>query len=328
VKPTFTFDSSRQELLHSLTLSVGLYTAGNGVLHHLIIISAGPVNAVPQTVTRVEIDSILKNVTCDARNAKWRGVDFTHSFASVEDQKLQYFAGCFFPPFEPNSVSLSITHGTGHYTFPLSTAGNNTLALCAKSQTPWDTQFVWTGFDAAGHKTGSVSSKPFVNRASLDSGLVKLWASDPNRLADNREINIGSVYGIVTKGFEFRISSKDSVRYAGSGVAYLADSQITTPSAVVSDNNAIKNGQRFSFRLVDGTLQLKLPVDGSDCVLTVVDFSGRCLLRIRLARFGGFGTYRIPLGRLLGARFPRLTCVRIESSSYLKTFILMQGDLR
>jgi hypothetical protein len=323
VQASIIVDSTRHELFHSISLSVGLYSTQNGVLHHLVIVSAGPIKDASITISTAELDSLLKNTTCDASSAQWQGADFT----SVQTQNLQYYAGYFFPFFEPNTISLRITHGTENYTFPLAPESNNTLALSAKSQTPWDTLLEWTGFNSAGKKIASVTSIPLINKVNLDSGVVKIWAGDPNRLSDNQEENIGGVYGIVTKGFGLQASFQNIVAKPGKTISYLADSQIVMPVAVVSKHSSVMAlPSRFSFHLRDGCLFLNLPVIGNDCTLVIVDMMGRCLLKINLASFGFAGKYRVPIKQMLADRFSRLYCARIEGNSFNKNFMLFQGD--
>ncbi|MGB7568418.1 MAG: hypothetical protein WBM07_11185 [Chitinivibrionales bacterium] len=320
-------DSSRQELLHGISLSVGLYSSNNGVLHHLIIVSAGPIKDASISVTKADLDSLLKNTTCDAGSAQWQGVDFSQAIPSAQTQNLEYYAGYFFPAFEPKSVSLRINHGTENYTFPLAPESNNTLALSAKSQAPWDTLFEWTGYNGNGQKTASAVSLPSINRVILDSGTVKIWAGDPNRLSDDQEENIGGVYGIITKAFGMRASTKDTVSSPGKSIAYLTNGQITMPLAVAKNPvSAMDLPSRFSFHMVDGYLILNLPVVGNHCTLTIVDMAGRCLLKIKIAGFGAGGRYRVPVKQLLADRFSRLFCARIEGDNFQKNFILFQGD--
>ena len=320
-------DSSKLELLHSLTLSVGLYSSKSGVLHHLVIISSGPIANVQATVTKAEIDSLLKNVTCDASSAQWQDVNFSQVVSSAQQQNLQSYAGYFFPVFQPDHVSLGIASGSEKFTFLLAPTPNDTLALTAKSLNPWDTVFTWTGYSAAGQKTGSMATVPVINKVVSDSGIVKIWAGDPNRLSDNVEENLGGVYGILTKGFWLQAGARDSVSNAGKTVPYLADSQITMPAEIVSDKLSVKKlPAQFSYHVSDGFLFLELPVNGSNCILTIVDMMGRCILKTNLTAFGTTGMYRIPLSRFANNRFSQMYCAKIQGEGFQKNFILFKGD--
>jgi hypothetical protein len=110
-------------------------------------------------------------------------------------------------------------------------------------------------------------------------------------------------------------------------VPYLADSQINMPVEVGGGRLFSKKlPTQFSYHLSDGCLFLELPVNGSGCILTIVDMMGRCIFKTNLAAFGTMGMYRIALSRLANNRFSQIYCAKIQGEGLQKNFILFQGD--
>ncbi len=204
--PTGPVDSSKAEFKSCLNEVHGLYSDGNGVLKHLVIISAGPVQISRDLISIEEIDSLVNDLSVDCQNAVWRDISF-NLVSSVSLQKtLVPIGGFSFPEFRPSSIMLQVSSESKTYSFPLSTVQNR-FSIMAKSQGSWNSTLTWKGYSKSGEVMGEATSKAAVLNVPQDTGLVKLWASCADRLADKVETDVGLTYGVISEQSSLRIFS-------------------------------------------------------------------------------------------------------------------------
>ena len=229
-------------------------------------------------------------------------VSFGAAASSVKRQRLVPYFGFNFPPIEPAQVSLKFRNAAKSFSYLFNPQTNSTFAIIGKSSTAWDTTLVWTGTDNTGNVTGSIAMLPPVTRAVLDSGLVKLWAADKNRLEENVENDLGGTYGIVTRAYSLTATTADSTSGTGGGVHYLTNDQISRPPAAgIAGSNAPAKIDKsfFGYAIVNNVLVLKFGSALMPSLLRIYDLRGRLIATIRLSDILRSGIVSVPLDGML-----------------------------
>jgi hypothetical protein len=314
--------ASIADFIKSVHASIALYSDSTGTLHHLVIITAGPSTSSTQ-LAYTTVDSLLQGATYDGTAANWRGVSFGVAASSINRQKLVPYFGYNFPSIEPVQVSLKFRNAAKTFNYLFNPQTNSTFAIIGKSSTAWDTMLVWTGTDNTGNVTGSFAMLPSVNRAVLDSGLVKLWAADKNRLKESVENDLGGTYGILTRAYTLTATTADSTSGAGAGVHYLTNDQISSPevAGVAGSPASVKIDKSFfGYAIVNNVLTLKFGAALTPTLLRIYDLRGRLIATIFLTDILRSGIVSIPLDGIMNHKRIQSLVACVEGSNVHKRF--------
>lgn len=271
--------NSIQEFKDAITASVAMYTDVDGVLRHLVIVSAGPIKNVPNSIEKSWIDQMLLGVTTDVSQAKWRGASFDLLVQDPSLQKLSKQDGYFFPEHKPDNVTLQIGNANKAYTFFLSTSKANTFSLKAKSAYTWLPTLSWTGYNKNGDLLGTVISTPTPIARLEDTALVKLWAGDENRLSEESSKQMGKKYGIVSYDNSLVVYDNDTSS-VDETIDFLTKEHQIVPDAILKST---KNSSTFSVHLQHKKLHLSIPNQFSAEKIQLYSLSGQLLAEVDIS---------------------------------------------
>ena len=163
-----------------------------------------------------------------------------------------------------------------------------------------------SGVCPAAADTGADQGAP----AYYDSGLARLWAADPDRIAQHDEADLGMRYGILTKGTYFAAGVGDGKSTSGS-VAILPRS--------------IRFSAGPGFRLQGGRLWLDASARiAAGAWIEILDLRGRSLGRLDLEAFRSGNGFAIPLDRLARFGAGRLVVV-LRGAARGQSFAIAMG---
>ena len=149
--------------------------------------------------------------------------------------------------------------------------------------------------DKDGNALRSVQTTPSMMNIATDSGLAKLWASNPNRVAENTESNLTFRYGIVSKEAVLRASVGDAAA-SSADLGFLTQNEIHSPVALKT--MTLPPRATIAYRAGVHELLLFTPVFSGSVMLEIRDVAGRLIARIRLNAYQESpGVYRIPLSQ-------------------------------
>ncbi len=323
---TSVINLAQHDFLSQLRSATGLLGDTSVAYRHVVLVTVGDATTSYAENYRSTTDSILVHTTIDATNAQWRGVDIGASLPSIWDQSLAQWGSYYFPAFSPLTVQLRIQTSDQPYSFPLTSASAGNFSITARTTAVWDTLFTWIGFDQNGKVTSTLTTKPVIFREPLDSGAAKIWAHDPDHLAQVEETYPGGTFGVVTKSTFLQATVQDISSDTSSSVPFLADFEILAPRSLSARQvkPASVNAFKASFR--DGILTLTNAGDLRR--LDVFDLSGKLLASVdlRACRVAS-GTYRVALRSLIRMAAHRVFLVRISGPSFLRTLKLTPGGI-
>ncbi|MFP4242724.1 MAG: hypothetical protein ACLFQB_12420 [Chitinispirillaceae bacterium] len=292
--PTGPVDSSKAEFKRSLNLVHGLYSDGNGVLKHLIVVCAGPVQISRDMITIEEIDTLLGDISVDCENAVWRDVSFNlvkNISPEYEPVRLGSFS---FPEFRPGSMILNVRSDSKEYSFPV-TPDQASFSIVAKSQGEWDPELTWDGFSSSGDPLGSVKTNASLFEAENDTGLVKIWASSADRLSEKEETDIGLKYGVISETSSLRIFSTFK-SYDSTTTAFASASPVYWKESTDASAPDVSAGIRVPFccRVQKGQLKIALPGNEPVKRVRIYSLSGKLLADLNPADYKSASGYIIP----------------------------------
>jgi hypothetical protein len=290
---------SRQDFLAVL----GKIRAGFGndpeTLKHIAMVGLG---SAPSTLLDLKdpkaIEAVLDTLTLSNLLAPWLGVDFAAALKTGANEDLRPLAvesplaaslpPLLFPVFQPTSVEYrAFTASRSHaVVMPFQRTAQREAVL--KAAEPFGDSLQLQGIDVLGRKTRIVPLEPRILRAQNDSGLARLWAADPDRIAEEGEVDLGMRYGILTKG-----------SYWGAGVQ---DARTVPQTGTPILPKVVRAGTPGSFLLSGGFLRITPPADLASSaaapVLEIFDLQGRLVLRLPLAAWRRGDRFDIPLSAL------------------------------
>lgn len=293
---------SRQDFLATLARIRDRFGNDPDALKHIAMIGFG---GAPSTLIDLKdpkaIEAVLDSVTLSNVLAPWLGVDFGSVLATKANQDLRPLQlesplavglpPLLFPVFQPTSVEYRAFTATRSHAvvMPFSRAAQRQAVI--KAATPFHDSLQLQGIDALGRKTRILPLLPRMLRTPADSGLARLWAADPDRIAEDSEVEMGMRYGILTKG-----------SYWGASVE---DARTVQPEGTPVLPKVVRAGSAGSFRLEAGLLRITPPADlalaSSNSiapVLEIYDLRGKLVLRISLAAYRRGAGFDVPLAAL------------------------------
>jgi hypothetical protein len=298
---------SRQEFLAALGRIRGGFSDRPGTLRHVEMLGFG---SAPPTLIDLKdpkaVEAVLDSTTLANLNASWLGVDLAEAGrlaanAALRPLKIEspLAAGLpplLFPVFRPSTVEYrAFTPARSHAVVMPFDVRSERHALI-KSAGPFADSLQLQGIDALGRRTRVLTLRPRTRTSPDDTGLARLWAADPDRIAEASEADLGMRYGILTKG---------SYWGAGVGDAYLDPSG--APSVGLARLPKVVRGAgspAAGFRVLGGHLLIADPGAGraspgrDGARLDVFDPMGRLLLSLDLSRYRRDGGFAVPLEML------------------------------
>ncbi|GEM_PF-2213709 len=322
---------SRKEFLSDLdTIHAGF---GNRpeILRHIEMIGLGTAGySLIDLKDPKVIESILDSVTLSNILAAWPGVDLDQALKLKANATLRPLtvnsplaAGLpplLFPVFQPSSVEYrAFTPARSHaVVLPFSLAAEREALI--KAEGPFEDTLQLQGIDALGRKTRILTLKPRMARAASDSGLARLWAADPDRIAEISEVDIGMRYGILTKGTYWGAGIED-------GTAYLPTAANPGGTPILPKLVRVRGSRAFQ---IDGNV---LRISGKDAGLDltakaprleIYDIRGRLVLSLSLEGYRSGDGFAIPLEILQRLGSSRLVLV-LRGAGRVQPFSLNIG---
>lgn len=276
------------------------------------------------------VEAILDSVTLSNVLAPWLGVDMDQILnlkanatlrpLKVESPLAEGLPPLLFPVFQPASVEYRAFAGNHSHSvvLPFSLAAQREAVI--KAEGPFADTVQLQGIDALGRKTRIYTLSPRMLRSQADTGLARIWAADPDRIAEAGEVDLGMRYGILTKG---------TFLGAGVGEGRLQAAQID-PGGVALLPKSVRVGAVSAFRLERGMLRIAPPAAwaaraGSGAPrLEIYDLGGRLMASIRLDGFRQGGGFAIPIGYFLKFGRHRIVLV-LRGAGRMQSFTFNAG---
>lgn len=315
-KDTLT-DSSRTDFLNSITIVKGLYSNGQGIMKHLIILTCGPIRKTSDIITLEELEPLLKDVSVYSEGSLWKDVSFTNVQYSSLKRELIPMNSFMVPQFRPNSIILQVENSAKKYSFPLA-ATIPSFSFIAKSDSAWSQNLTWFGFDVKGNPFDTVTTVAKLYNEELDTGLVKLWAADKQRISEKQEKEIEATYGVISSEYSMRIYptfSDDTIK----GFAPVYNYYVKKGPFVNIKNKTEKSGISI-FAVRKNTLRIKLTDSKKIRRLKIYSLSGTVIADINPESFvSKFGYYLIPLEKILSSKVSCMVVLKIEAENFCWT---------
>ncbi|NLG17438.1 MAG: T9SS type A sorting domain-containing protein [Fibrobacter sp.] len=311
-------DSSRYEFLESMNIVNGLYSDGEGILRHLIILSAGPASISRDLISLEEMDSLFSDISVSCDDAVWSDVSFSVVKNIALKRSMISVANFQVPEFRPSSIILQVSDSAKTYSFPLS-PDQNSFSVMAKGETGWKKELVWNGYDASGALFGTAKSTSATYSASKDTGLVKLWAGNNERLASVNETGVELKYGVVSEDYcmkifpAFKGYDSTATAYAKTGSFYAANTSISS-AGKKQTKTAVIDKLQCSFGA--GQLFIKLPKGDKINRIRIYSLSGKLIADFDPSQFRTSNGYLIRFSSINRAgKLSGMVIVRINGNN-------------
>lgn len=321
---------SRQDFLAVLGRIRGAFSDREESLKHIEMIGVG---AAPATLLDLKdpgaIEDVIDSVTVANVLAPWLGVNMGEVLKLKANQGLRPLqvesplaAGLpplLFPVFQPSTVEYrAFTPARSHaVVMPFNPRAERSAII--KAEGAFADSLQLQGIDALGRKTRILALAPRILRSAADSGLARLWAADPDRIAEGSEVDLGMRYGILTKGTYWGAGVDDGVLKPGE------------PTPIRSLPKSLAFGEARVFSLEGGRLRIApltaMGPPGLGLRLDIYDLRGRLVLSLDLASFrtgngrGGYSIALEALGSLGRARYHLV----LRGAARLQSYSLFLG---
>lgn len=272
------------------------------------------------------VEKLMDTVTISNVLAPWLGVDMDQALKykanenlrplTVESPLAKGLGALHFPVFQPTSVEYrAFTASRSHSVVLPFNRGAEREAMF-KASGPFGDTLQLQGIDALGRKTRTLTLKPRILRIQSDTGMARLWAADPDRIAEESEVDLGMRYGILTKG-----------TYWGAGIETATTQTPGTGTPILL--KVAYAGSRQGFRVVGNMLRVEFAEAEKGQTrrlpdLEVYDLRGRLIFRISLDRYRVLGGFAIPLDVFGRCRLSKLVLV-LRVPGNLQSFSLKLG---
>jgi len=277
-------------------------------LRHIEMIGLGPVKTTAFDWTDpATTEEALGEVTMASVWGAWPGIAMEATLKAKANENLRAVSleapaalqlpPLFFPVFQPTSVEYRAFTAAGSHAVILPFHIRAEREAVIKGGTPFSDTVQLQGIDALGRKTRILTLNPRRLKQADDSGLARLWAADPDRIAEQSEVELGMRYGILTLGTYWTASVSDGI--LSEVLPPGSNSSPILPKSFSISRTAIFSLQGNALRISANALG---PVNSG--FLEVYDLRGKLLVRLDLRPFRRGNGYWIPLAelRLLGWR--------------------------
>lgn len=313
--------AGRNEFLADLAAIRKGFSDRAGILRHIELMGLGasPASEIDLKDPKA-IEAVLDSVTLSQVLASWLGVDLPSALGLKANEDLRPAEvpadlgfgplTLLLPVFQPASVEYRAFSGDRSYAMVMPFGSGAGREAMLKAAAPFDDSLELQGIDALGRKTRVHVLTPRVLRAAGDSGLARLWAADPDRIAEHDEADLGMRYGILTKG-----------TYFASGVQ---DGKITTGGVAILPRS-VRLSVAPGFRVQGGALRVDASARiGAGAWIEIFDLRGRSLGRLDLDAFRSGNGFAIPLDRLGRYGAARVVVV-LRGAAGIRPFTLAVG---
>lgn len=301
------YDSSRTEFLNSLKIVNGLYSNGQGVIKHLVIVTCGPIRNSTDIISIEELEPLMNEISVSCDGAFWKDVSFANIKGSSLSRNLIDMFGFQVPQFKPSSLILQVSNSSKTHSFPLST-NQESFSIIAKSEGDWDSTLTWYGFDYDGLPFDTAKSTITPYTAVKDTGLVKLWAANKNRLIEKLEIDISSRYGVISENYNLRICSTFISEDTSIGYAQVYNVKENTSNK----GSMIKRALSFICQIRSGNLFIATPENQMIKRIRIFSLNGTLIAEVNVEQYNYGEYYSIPLNSLVKNRISCMVILRIE----------------
>lgn len=306
------FDSSRAEFMKSMTIVKGLYSNGAGIMKHLIIVTCGPIRNSTDIITMEELDPLLNGISVYSENAYWKDVSFANVEGSALSRDLTQMNGFYVPEFRPSSLILEVTNSAKRYSFPMS-INQKAFTIIAKSEGDWNQKMVWYGYDRNGEVFDTASSMAAIYDSKMDTGLVKLWAANKERLSEKLETGIAAQYGVISEDYSMRVY--DSNKGNDSVMGYATTHDYYSPDQPLPVKNDLFKNVRFICTLKNRILKIALPGNEEIKRIKIYSLTGTLIAEVNPALFKTASEYLIPLKAIFTSKISSMVVITVEGKS-------------
>lgn len=286
--------ASRKEFLAVLAQMRAGFSNRTESMKHIQILGLG---AAPASVIDLReplaVEEILDSVTISEVMGSWLGIDMARALKVKANANLRPMAvpadlgfgplSLSLPVFQPTSVEYRVFSGSRSYAIVMPFSSSAGREAVIKALAPFDDSLELQGIDALGRKTRVHVLTPRILSAEGDTGMARLWAADPDRIAERDESELGMRYGILTKG-----------TYLSAGVG----EGTVSPEVVAILPRSVRVAVAPGFRRQGDALRLEMPTRLSGAWIDIFDMRGRWLGKLDLDAFRSGGGYLIPLKSL------------------------------
>jgi hypothetical protein len=283
--------ASRKEFLSDLARIRSGFSARTESMKHIEILGLGTAPASEIDLKEpLAVEAVLDSVTISHVMGSWLGVDMAHALAVKANANLRPVEvpadlgfgplSLSLPVFRPTSVEYRVFSGGRSYAMVMPFANGAGREAVIKAVDPFDDSLELQGIDALGRKTRVHILSPRIQRDSEDMGMARLWAADPDRIAERDESELGMRYGILTKG-----------TFLSAGVG----EGTVSPEIVAILPRSVRAAMVPGFRRQGDALRLDPPARLAGAWIDVFDMRGRWLGRLDLEAFRSGSGFLIPL---------------------------------
>ncbi|MCD6023307.1 MAG: Vault protein inter-alpha-trypsin domain [Fibrobacteria bacterium] len=290
--------ASKNKFLANMQVVKTLYSPDQGVVRHLVLVSAGPdyVNSdasLNAAFDEAFLDKPVSISTLKNRNFTQVGFDM---FAARQGHPVlgtvTSTSHADLPGFPSLSVLATVRNSQKAYDLSVACTGGlsitcGSLEFHGKSANPWRDTVEWAGYQGNGQLLGRVKRSSAVFTAAQDTGMALVWAGSTAPFSEVKEYYLGPHYGFVDANASLLALERDSIKgaYADTGVPYAGSiPDYLGPSSPPSTGNpnSILGGARNAAswrieRAADGMLRLRVPglAAGERVELSLVDLKGK-----------------------------------------------------
>jgi hypothetical protein len=319
---------SRQGFLSNLGRIRKAFSNRPVALQHIEVIGFG---SAPASIIDLKdpkfIEAIIDSVTLSNVLAPWLGVDMVSALRLKANDFLRPLVinsplanglpPLLFPVFQPTSVEYRTFTASRSHAVVLPFSMNAEREAIIKAESPFEDTVQLQGIDALGHNTRIFTFKPRMQRSQADSSLARIWAADPDRIAEVSEVDMGMRYGILTKGSYWGAGIEDGI--------FIAPDLEGTPILP----KTFQAGSGHTFQLSQGFLRIEslngfMGARGRHPKLDVYDVRGRLLLSLSLEKYLSPDGFAIPVDILNRLGQSRIFLV-LRGSNRLQSFSLNLG---
>ncbi len=289
---------SKNKFLANMQVVKTLYSPDQGVVRHLVLVSAGPeyVNADVDMNAAFDALFLEKPVSISTlRNKSFSQVGFD-MFTARQGHSIKgtvtFTTQADLPGFPAMSILATVRNTTKAYDFSAACTGGLSISCASlefhgKSVNPWQDTVEWSAYQSTGQLLGTLKRASAVLSRAQDTGTVLVWAGSAAPYSEVKEYYLGPLYGFVDVNASLLALPRDTIAgnvYADSGVPKAGPiPDYLGPSSPPENTTAINGGKaagsadwRFE-SAGKGMMQLRVPglAAGARVELILTDLNGR-----------------------------------------------------
>lgn len=329
---------SKNQFLSNMQIVRTLYSPDEGIVRHLVLVSAGPDYVTNTTDMNAAFDSILGAWPLSVsylKNQSFSQAGFdmvTARQAHLVKGTVTSTAQADLPGFPSITLLATVKNSQKAYDFSVPCTGGlglscSTLEFHGKSVNPWNDTVSWEAYQPGGQLLGRTKVSTGIYSRAQDTGAVLVWAGSATPFAEVKEKYFGPVYGFVDVNASLLTLPRDSINgsaYADSGVPYAGGIPDylgpATPSIpATSIQGSLGDPSRWGIEYAgNGLMRVRIPglVAGTVVELIVTDLNGKQVLRKTVVSEAGLLRWTTS-GLRPGAYLMRLRASRFSGEKLL-----------